>query len=508
MNMKAASSRRHLLKAGLATCTVLPFGGVLSQEKKEEHFWDKEFDVIVVGSGVAGLTAGITAAENGAATLIVEKMGEIGGSSRISQCDMAIVGSPLQKKLGIQDKPEWLAADMQKVSGGLTDPEYALTIAKGTSALFNFMVEHGVIFNDTLMHFGGHSVKRTVYPVGGGKGIIRPLYNSFASFKNSKLITRCKAENVIYDGDGRAIGLKVRTNYLFNPLLDSEDTENKTGSVKYFKANKGIVFASGGYCRDNSIVSAEVPYLKGISSNAQIGATGSGLRALLEAGAYPVHLSLFRFSFPISYTDICWGMYVDPSSGLRFVDEGGNRDKISMAILEQKKKNGNITPVLIYDSAAIKNFHDQRRLKRGLALKNTCGGNIYKFDSLEELAKAYGIPVVALKEQAQRYNKMLDELKDTEFNKDMKAMKGAGVRKAPFYAMQAMPFIAYTAGGAKITPQAQVISARTFKPIKGLYAAGEAAGGIHGANRLTCCSVIDCGVFGMIAGTQVSKQES
>lgn len=507
--MNAASSRRHLLKAGLLVCSGMPITKVFAKEKSaDQKHWDEVFDVIVVGSGVAGLTAGITAAEKGATTLLIEKMGEVGGSSRISQCDMAIVGSSLQKKLGIEDKPEWLAADMQKVSAGLTDPQYALTIAKGTASLFDFMVKHGVVFNEKLMHFGGHSVKRTVYPVGGGKGIVVPLYNSFCSLTNTKLLTKCKAENVIYDEDGKAIGLKVRTNYLFNPLIDSEDTENNSGVIKYFQAKRGIVFASGGYCRDNQIISTEVPYLKGISSNAQVGATGSGLRALLDAGAYPVHLSLFRFSFPISYTDICWGMYVDPSSGLRFVDEGANRDKVSMAILEQKKKNGNITPVLIYDSDAIKNFHDQRRLKRGLALKNTCGGNIYKFNTLKELAKAYGMPEVALLEQANRYNRMLDDLNDKEFNKDMKAMKGAGVRKAPFYAMQAMPFIAYTAGGAKITTKAEVISARTFKPIKGLYAAGEATGGIHGGNRLTCCSVIDCGVFGMIAGAQVSELKS
>ena len=71
--------------------------------------------------------------------------------------------------------------------------------------------------------------------------------------------------------------------------------------------------------------------------------------------------------------------------------------------------------------------------------------------------------------------------------------------------MQAMPFIAYTAGGARITEKAEVISARTWKPIPGLYAAGEATGGIHGANRLTSCSVIDCGVFGMIAGAAKAR---
>lgn len=502
MNSKSKITRRRLLLSGAGTMAA---AGLVPNTAMAADIpsWDEEFDVLVVGSGVAGLTSAIVAAESGAKTAILEKMTETGGSSRISQCDMAIVGSPLQKKLGIEDRPEWLAADMNKVSGGLANFQMALTVAKGTAALLDFMVKRGVVFNDALMHFGGHSVKRTMWPVGGGKGIINPLQKHFESLPSATLKKRCKAVRVIFNTDGRACGLEVRENYLFDPSLESDDDQNKSGITRYYLARRGIVFASGGYCRDRLVVGTEAPYLKGISSNAQVGATAGALRTLIEAGAYPMHLSLFRFSFPISYTDLCWGMYVDPTTGERFVNEASNRDVISLAILSIRKKNGGKTPVIIYDSQAIKNFHDTRRLKRGLAGKNTCGGNIYEFASLEDLAKAYGIPSDKLKEQAARYNAMLDAGMDKQFNKDMKAMKGAGVRRGPFYAMQAVPFIAYTAGGAHITPKAQVISAKTWKPIPGLYAAGEATGGVHGANRLTCCSVIDCGVFGMIAGQSV-----
>lgn len=499
-------SRRRFLGAGaaglLATSAISRASATTNQSSLP---YDAEFDVLVVGSGVAGLCAGITAAESGASTVIFEKMPVTGGSSRISQCDMAIVGSPLQKKLGIEDKPEWLAADMQKVSGGLTDPIMPLTVAKGTAALLDFMVKRGVKFNDGLMHFGGHSVKRCMWPIGGGKSIINPLEAHFRSLPNAKLLTRARVNRVLFNDAGRAVGLEVRENYLFDASLQSDDVENQSGTLRRYRAKKGIVFASGGFCRDRLIVGTEAPYLRGISSNAQVGATGSGIRPLTEAGAYAMHMSLFRFSFPISYTDLCWGMYVDPTTGKRFVNEAENRDVISLAILDRIKKNGGKVPVIFFDADSIKNFHDTRRLKRGLAGKNTCGGNIYEYATLEEAAKAYGIPRKEFEAQVARYNEMLKTSKDSEFGKDMKAMKGAGLAKAPFYAMQAVPFIAYTAGGAFINEKAQVISAKTWKPIPGLYAAGEAASGVHGANRLTSCSVIDCGVFGRIAGTEVSK---
>lgn len=504
--MTTQTSRRRFIGAGAAG--LLAAAGVAKSNAPEQPTapsYDAEVDVLVVGSGVAGLCAAITAAENGASTVIFEKMPVTGGSSRISQCDMAIVGSPLQKKLGIDDKPEWLAADMQKVSGGLTDPIMPLTVAKGTASLLDFMEKRGVKFNDGLMHFGGHSAKRCMWPIGGGKGIINPLEAHFRGLPNTKLITRARVDRVLFDETGRAVGLVVRENYLFDASLISDDVENKSGTVRRYRAKKGIVFASGGFCRDRLIVGTEAPYLRGISSNAQVGATGSGIRPLTEAGAYAMHMSLFRFSFPISYTDLCWGMYVDPATGKRFVNESENRDVISLAILDRIKKNGGKTPVIFFDSDSIKNFHDTRRLKRGLAGKNTCGGNIYEYATLEEAAKAYNIPWEEFKAQTDRYNAMLQSNDDNEFGKNMKAMKGAGLSKAPFYAMQAVPFIAYTAGGAFINEKAEVISAKTWKPIPGLYAAGEAASGVHGANRLTSCSVIDCGVFGRIAGEEVSK---
>ena len=79
------------------------------------------------------------------------------------------------------------------------------------------------------------------------------------------------------------------------------------------------------------------------------------------------------------------------------------------------------------------------------------------------------------------------------------------VSKAPFYGIEVSPKIHHTMGGVLINTKAQVISATTGQPIKGLYAGGEITGGVHGASRLGTVAVIDALTFGMIAGEEFAK---
>ena len=61
-------------------------------------------------------------------------------------------------------------------------------------------------------------------------------------------------------------------------------------------------------------------------------------------------------------------------------------------------------------------------------------------------------------------------------------------------------------GGIQINKNAEVVGLNQ-RPIKGLYAAGELAGGIHGAVRLGSCAVVDCLVFGRIAGKVAASEK-
>ena len=77
---------------------------------------------------------------------------------------------------------------------------------------------------------------------------------------------------------------------------------------------------------------------------------------------------------------------------------------------------------------------------------------------------------------------------------------------APFYAARLWPKVHHTMGGLVIDKNAQVMGF-DFKPVKGLFAAGEVSGGVHGAVRLGGVAIADCLVFGRVAGKSAAAEK-
>lgn len=132
-------------------------------------------------------------------------------------------------------------------------------------------------------------------------------------------------------------------------------------------------------------------------------------------------------------------------------------------------------------------------------------GTVKKFNTLEELADYFKINKKPFLEQVARYNEFIKKGEDPEFHRNLKFSNGLDVSKAPFYGIEVAPKIHHTMGGVMINEKAQVISATTHQPIKGLFAGGEVTGGVHGASRLGTVAVIDALTFGMIAGEEFAK---
>merc|ERR1712127_763273 len=83
-------------------------------------------------------------------------------------------------------------------------------------------------------------------------------------------------------------------------------------------------------------------------------------------------------------------------------------------------------------------------------------------------------------------------------------LSGSAVKTEPFYVAIITPVIHYCMGGLEIDVDSLVLGSNG-KPIPGLYAAGEVAGGVHGNNRLGGNSLLDCVVFGRVAGAHAAK---
>jgi succinate dehydrogenase/fumarate reductase flavoprotein subunit len=101
-----------------------------------------------------------------------------------------------------------------------------------------------------------------------------------------------------------------------------------------------------------------------------------------------------------------------------------------------------------------------------------------------------------------QYNKSVELGYDAEFGRTILKYK---IEKPPFYACPRVPAVHYTMGGLRINTKAQVLDEKG-KPMRGLYAAGEVTGGIHGTNRLGGNAITETIVFGRIAGENVLKE--
>lgn len=129
-------------------------------------------------------------------------------------------------------------------------------------------------------------------------------------------------------------------------------------------------------------------------------------------------------------------------------------------------------------------------------------GTLYRANTLADLAKQIGMKPELLEETIRKYNSYVDKGKDLEFGKSAFNLK---CEVAPFYATPRKPAIHHTMGGLKIDTKAHVID-KDDKVIKGLYAAGEVAGGIHAGNRLGGNSLADIFTFGRVAANTISEE--
>ena len=129
-------------------------------------------------------------------------------------------------------------------------------------------------------------------------------------------------------------------------------------------------------------------------------------------------------------------------------------------------------------------------------------GSVKKFDTISELASCYKIDPAVLETTLKSFNGFVVAKQDPEFGK-LILEDAKPLIEAPFYAARVWPKIHHTMGGVEINEKAEVIDL-DGNVIAGLYAAGEVTGGVHGACRLGSVAIIDCLVFGRIAGKNVS----
>lgn len=461
--------------------------------------WDDVTDVVVIGSGFAGLSAAIEATNAGADVIVYEKMKTYGGNSIISDGGIAASGTKLQKKYGINDSCDLMYKDMLKSGLGLNHPELLRTLVDNANEAFEWTIDYlGVEYLNRIDIFGGHSAPRcyTAKNVTGATIINKQI----EKIKELNINIRYKSylKNLICSSYGKICGVVIRAEYDYkNP---------DKGKDIYIKAEKGVILASGGFGSDVNFRMAQDPRLnENIDSTNKPFATAEVIKQAINIGAAPVQLSniqLGPWGSPdekgygngpqfSEYIVFQYGIIIDPFTGNRFINELSDRKTLSDKLLSIGH------PCIgIADSKAVETagWNIDEAIKKKV---------VVKFDTLEELATYYEMSVETVKETINNFNDSFKDGVDKRFGKPL-IENAEPILKSPHYAIRLWPKVHFTMGGIRINKNAEVINL-DGNVIKGLYAAGEVTGGVHGASRLGSCSITDCIVFGRIAGKNSAK---
>jgi len=520
---KKSLSRRGFLGAGGAlvgglALTQLPLESAAPQpqapaEPLLPRKWDQTFDVVVIGSGFAGLAAAHEAKKAGASVVVLEKMPTAGGNSIINGGIVSAAGSPLQAQRGIKDSPELMAADMIRAGLGLNHPDLVKLISeRSTETVLWTISELGVKYLDNeLVQEGGHTVARSYKTYNSsGSAILLP---QLAKLKALGVEPRLETfvTKIYRDKDGRVKGVQVREGYEF-PKADS-------GKVRNLKARKAVILAHGGFGQDVAYRMIQDPKLTAkFESTNHPGATAELWREASRIGCNLIQGDWIQVG-PWASPDekgfglaphfaqeaaSMYGIWLDTKPGTRFIDELANRKVRADAIMMLMNQGHNC--IAMADAKGV------AKLTPGVMDKLQQRGVVKAFQTLEAVADAYGMPRAAFLETVAKYNNNIrtsdpKEPKDDVKNSVKLPPGTTPMATAPYYVSRLLPKIHHCMGGINTNTAAQALDIVNDQPIPGLYAAGEATGGVHGAVRLGSCAVIDCLVMGRNAGINAAKDK-
>jgi flavocytochrome c len=497
--------------------------------------WDEEYDVVVMGSGYAGLAAAIEAKGAGADVIILEK-NFIGGGNSI-MCGGYIQaggGTSVQKAAGIEDTPERFYRDIFNFGHHRGQPELIRKYVDNSPALIDWLGDLGLNWNPQLQKMEGMTVDCTHVPA---EGDTYPGVSGISSW-------------VVMNNEVTRLGIETRLNHKGVRLIQRPEDKAVLGvevetpdGTKYFKGKRAVVLATGGYkanlaMRNNwdpridaDVSAGGLPYVESL---------GELSEAAVDIGAAQREMSFvceFRFKWgtkvyqywePTSYdvvpnysTGFPVGNFnyvmIVKNDGRRCVDEHAANEypqwPFYEAFLDIEEKPRSVW--VLTDSSAAETLNwdlDVLRDPDPDTHPHLHPERVAVADTIEELASMMGIDATGLKAEVERYNGFVDAGVDGDFGKKELPNK---IETGPFYALKVQFFAHDQQSGLTVNTLAQVVSRASYfgdlksldqrEIIPHLYSAGEVSGGYFGQERGH--SKIGVHMFwGRVAGEQAANE--
>jgi flavocytochrome c len=463
-------------------------------------------DVIVIGSGIAGLSAALEAGATGQRVLVIDA-NSVGGGHAVKAGGFALVGTPLQEQKGYRDNPEIAARDLL-AWGEDADRDWVYRyVTASRTEVHDWLVDFGVRWS-FILATPEHSVPRFHFASGSALNVVVPLMR--AAFARSNIMFRWNTEAVsLIQANGTVHGVKVRN--------------LRTGTTSNLRA-PAVIIATGGWQNNLEFVRSEwrddMPVPQQLYAGAGQFATGSGIRLGTASGAATTRMDrqvTFTNGVPDPRDPAGQRALLSQNPSAIWVNSGGNRfisetapsKDADQAVLKQAPA----THWLVFDADGLRTL----RIRDAVWLGNpeglaplTDAGLIRQADSIPALAIAAGLPADALQATVLRWNAAVAAGRDNDFDRfspgkpDRTARK---LHKLPYYAIQLFPMTRKSMGGLAIDTDTRVLNV-DGQPVPGLYAVGEVTGvaGINGSYGGEGTFLGPSVFLGRVAGQAVSRR--
>lgn len=414
----------------------------------------KEADIVVVGSGIAGMSCAVEAALAGAKVVILEKNSTMtGGDSSICTGNFYCCGSAKQDSMGYTDygTAEEIAQFLFDQSDGDANMDICRMVAENGGAAMDWLVSFGCDFDKKP---GDGVSDRSMVSTNGGKGIIDTLIG-VAESNGAELMMDTRALQIVME-NGKAIGVIARS-----------------GDTDYTISAKAVMLACGGFDGEDWSKQLYAPGTVGWHTFSTPTNTGDGIELAREAGALTllkgglsqIHL-VGRDPLPLN----------DELSKLRMVNTG-----VFVTDLGYRCANESMASQFDYFVPFVQSGRkeftiicDSQQPAERLELikKAVEKGVASTADTIEELAVAAELPQYPLVKTIEHYNELCTAGEDPDFHKKPEDLQA--LTQAPFYAIQITPNTNDSFGQLAISTKAEVLD-ENRQPVPGLYAGGTIA---------------------------------
>ncbi|WP_417351436.1 FAD-dependent oxidoreductase [Gordonibacter pamelaeae] len=469
--MENSMNRRNFLKAAVASGAVLVAGGALagcapngggkggSASEGDTVVgtspvsFTEETDVLILGTGIAGMSAAMDPVEAGHKVMLVDKLDRVGGESFIACGVMNVAGSKMQKDAGIEGDPEtkWQAyAPILEKKGETDDMDYKHNVyLYQTEWADRVATDYGAVFQPITDYMDTGAPTSMLLPgngIGDMQAVLTPLQKGLEK-KGATYKLNLRATNFIVDGEGTPIGVR------FN-----DEKNNKPVDIKAQK----IIVATGGFSCNQEMVSAYLPSQQRLGP-LTVHSMGEGHQMCRALGGVYTHMDMEANRMSDLAQVTVWG-YFSPQvqvtpQGRRFIKEDQSHDSPDKAAELELGFWWTI-----FDDQTI---NGSQKWNVDLNMKGSPDRLVGPCNSLDELAAAMDVPAGTLKETFEKYDAMVAAGEDTEFGKKLFLKSLA----APYYAMKHFPFRYKTHGGMKITTESQLAD-KNGNPIPNVYCCG------------------------------------